>query len=107
MSGWLKGEYIAAGIDQAAAGIRAEAAADAHLSDVRKLARQRDEMESHNAANLSEKHALRAALRKADPNHPLLTNTSLQERVKAAGSRALAMTNDWNAVREAGETFKY
>jgi hypothetical protein len=113
--GWLAGEYIAAGIDQAAAGIREKASAQRHLNDVRELVAQRDaliaernEVYSTNGANFAEKHALRVALAKFDPNHPLITNKALQEKVQEAGMRTLVLTNnDWNAVAIAGQTFKY
>ena len=106
--GWLTGEYIAAGIDQAAAGIRENASAQRHLNDVRELVELKDQYYSTNAANFAEKHALRAALAKFDPNHPLITNKALQEKVQEAGRKTLALTNnDWNAVAIAGQTFKY
>lgn len=103
--GWLAGEYIAAGIEQAGAGARAAAAGQAHLDDVTALARAKNVISNWNAGNLAEKQALREALRKLDPKHPLLVNTDLQERIKAAGQRAYGMTDDWNAAREAGGTF--
>lgn len=105
--GWLAGEYIAAGIEQAGAGARAAAAGQAHLDDVMALKKAKERIEDANAGNLAEKHALRAALRELNPNHPLLQNVSLQERIKDAGIRAVAMTNDFDAARNAGETFKY
>ncbi len=107
MNGWLAGEYIAAGIEQAGAGIREQAAASRDLASTKRLIASRNEIEEANAANLAEKHALRAALKKLDPSHPLLTNISLQERIKEAGVRSVAITNSWNSAREAGETFKY
>lgn len=104
--GWLAGEYIASGLDQAAAGIRANAEASASLDSTRRLIALKDEAESFNAANLAEKQALRVALRKLDPKHPLLVNAALQEKVKSAGRAAFGITNNWDAAREAGETFK-
>jgi len=105
--GWLAGEYIASGLDQAAAGIRANAEASASLDSTKKLIAAKEQIEQYNAANLAEKHALRAALRKLDPQHPLLINASLQERIKSAGVRAMAIADSWDAAREAGDSFKY
>lgn len=65
------------------------------------------EIEMSNAANLAEKQALRGALQKLAPTHPLLTNTVLQEKIKEAGRRALALTDDWTAARDAGGSFIY
>jgi len=110
MNGWLAGGYIADGLNQAAAGQQALADAKSYVGVVNQLVEARQklaEVEDSNAGNLAEKHALRAALRNIDPKHPLIVNTSLQERIKEAGKKALAITNDWNASREAGESFKY
>lgn len=109
MDGWLAGEYIAAGLDQAAAGQRALSDAKSYVGVVNQLVAVRKtlaQVENWNAANLVEKYTLRSALKKTNPNHPLLTNTALQEKIKEAGVRALAITNDWNAPREAGDMFK-
>lgn len=103
--GWLAGEYIAAGIEQAGAGIRAAAAGQAHLDDVQAVLKAKNTIANWNAGNLAEKQALREALRKINPKHPLLVNIDLQERIKAAGQRAFGMTDDWDAAREAGGTF--
>lgn len=106
MSGFWKGEAIAAGIAEGIAGLRAEADAQRDLDRTRRLVAEREEAESVNAMNLAEKAALREALKKFDPNHPLLTNKLLQEKIQQAGARALAMTNDQNAARAAGASFR-
>lgn len=103
--GWLAGEYIAAGIEQAGAGARAAAAGQSHLDDVQKLTADLNELRLGNAGNLAEKYALREQLRLKDPNNALLVNTALQERVKAAGQKAFSLTNNWDAAREAGSSF--
>ena len=108
MNGFLAGEYIASGLEQAAAGERALQAAREYGHVVDQLIACRGELkltEEANAANLAEKHALRAALRKRDPKHPLLTNISLQERIKDAGEAAFSLTRNWDAAREVGESF--
>lgn len=103
--GLLAGDNIAMGMEQAFAGMRAESESKRELERARKQAAAHDEILNANAGNLAEKHALRAALRAVCPNHPLLTNISLQERIKDAGQKAFAITNRWDAAREAGETF--
>jgi hypothetical protein len=35
-----------------------------------------------------------------------LTNKSLQERIKEAGEKSFAITDNWDAAREAGGSFK-
>jgi len=104
--GLLAGDNIAMGMEQAFAGIRAETEAKAELARTQRLVNQLEEGYSDIAANLAEKQALREALRKVDPKHPLLTNTALQEKVKEAGRRALALAKNFDAAREAGATFK-
>jgi hypothetical protein len=94
-------------VADAMGGIAAEAAAATELRRMQKIAANVEELELSNAGNLAEKHALREALAKLDPNHPLLQNVMLQEKIKEAGKRALAMTQDWDAARRAGSTFKY
>ena len=110
MNGWLAGGEIAAGLDAAAAGQRALADSYEYSSVVDKLVRIRKELDNSdtiNAGNLAEKIALRKALQKIDPKHPLIVNISLQERIREAGKKSLSITNNWDAVREAGESFKY
>ncbi len=105
--GLLAGDNIAMGMEQAFAGIRAEADSRAELARAKAMADRLERAHADNAANLAEKHALRKALAQIDPNHPLIVNKALQEKIQAAGERALVMTNNFNAVREAGESFKY
>lgn len=106
MSAIWKADAIAGGLNEAAAGIRAEAAAKAHMRDVDALLAAKNTIANWNAGNLAEKQALREALRKLDPKNPLLVNEDLQARIKAAGQRAYGMTDDWDAAREAGGTFR-
>ncbi|MEJ8837550.1 hypothetical protein [Ramlibacter sp. AN1133] len=75
--------------------------------DAEQLNEAVSKLREDNAANLAEKYALRAALAKLDPDHPLVVNAALRERIHQAGIRAIALTNDWEAAREAGETFRY
>ena len=61
-----------------------------------------------NAANYAEKQALRAALERLDPNHPLIVNKALQEKIQDAGERIAVMSNfDYDAILKAGRDYKY
>jgi hypothetical protein len=104
--GLWAGDAIATGMEMAAMGIRADAAASANLAQAQKMAKTIDILRDANAGNLAEKHALRVALRKLDPKHPLLDNTMLQEKIKDAGRRVLAISDSWDDVRAAGENYK-
>jgi hypothetical protein len=106
MSFW-KGDAIAQGLEGAIRAGQDQREAESALVRTQNLAKRIDALENANAANLAEKHALRAALKRIEPNHPLLTNASLQERIKEAGKRAIAITSDFDSAREAGESFKY
>lgn len=81
--------------------------AETELARTKRLVATIKTVEEWNAGNLAEKHALREALRKLQPDHPLLVNTSLQERIKEAGRRAMTFSDDWDAARQAGESFQY
>jgi hypothetical protein len=105
--GFWAGDAIATGVELANTQMQGARDAQANYDRTKALADRLDDMRNLNAANFSEKQALRMALAKLDANHPLLTNKSLQERIQAAGERALAMTNDWDAVKAAGGSFKY
>lgn len=110
MNGWLAGGEIAAGLEMAAAGQRALSDANSFSRVVDQLVAIRKDLDvavSDNAANYCEKHALRAALAKFDPKHPLLVNKSLQERIQNAGEKVLTITGKNSDVAEAGRTFKY
>jgi hypothetical protein len=105
--GFWAGDAIATGVELANTQMQGARDAQANYDRLKEMVNQRDEMANLNAANFAEKQALRIALEKFDPNHPLLANKSLQERIQAAGERALALTNDWAAVKAAGASFKY
>ena len=61
-----------------------------------------------NAANLAEKHALRVALAKLDPKHPLLSNAHLRERIHRAAEQVYAISSSsWDDIAKAGRDFKY
>lgn len=65
------------------------------------------EMNEANAANLGLRCALEEQLRKVDPTHPLLKDTSLIERIKAAAiSGFYAVSRNFDGAREVGRTFK-
>lgn len=107
MSSFWKADSLATGLELAATQVR-NAKDEAFLvQQYNKLAEQYDELRDANAGNLAEKLALRNALKQIQPNHPLVANTALLERLRAAGKRTMTLTKDWDAVREVGNTFKY
>ncbi len=78
---------------QRAAAVHGEA-----LKDVR-------ELEEAVAANLAEKYALRQQLARFAPDHPLLKNAQLAEKVRELGMRAFAQNRNFDDARAAGETY--
>ena len=81
------------------------AEAQQRLREMEAIEQRIEDLRMTNAANLAEKQALRLTLTKLDPQHPLLINAALREKIQEAGRKALALTNDWDAVREAGTSF--
>lgn len=73
---------------------------------VKKQAERADEAEGFNAGNLAEKLALRKALRKLDPKHPLLTNQELVRRLHKSAQSAFAINRNWDDCRAVGENFE-
>lgn len=106
-NGFWKGDALALTLEQSAQ-------AGKHLRDVNELGevieelkRARKNLIDDVSANLAEKYALREALKKLDPKHPLLTNADLRSRIHEAGKRATLIANDFEGARQAGATFKY
>lgn len=65
------------------------------------------EMNDAHAGNLGIRCALEEQLRYVDPNSPLLKDTSLLERIKAAAiSGFYALNEHFDGAREVGRTFK-
>ena len=63
-------------------------------------------MRDQYSGSLALREALAAALRKVDPDHPLLKDTMLTERVRKAGIFACRMAGgNYQAARDAGESF--
>lgn len=72
------------------------------------MKKERDDALIVNAANYAEKHALRAALAKLDPTHPLLTNKALQEKIQGSGERIWILSKfDNESVAKAGRDYQY
>ncbi len=102
--GFWAGEAIATGLELAAA----ESGRLAAWQTANKLRQQLDELALGNAANLAEKGALRKALARYDPKHPLLTNAHLKERIHRAGERVYLLSEStWTDVLNAGRDFQY
>lgn len=94
-------------IGEAAAAKARELQSRHEAQEMERVAADFNTIKEWNAGNLAEKVALRAALAKLQPDHPLVVNAALQERIREAGCRAIALTDDWDAVREAGTSFRY
>lgn len=62
-----------------------------------------DQQASDIAGNLAEKYALRKALAKLDPNHPLIRNQLLQHKIQEVGVRAFWVNANYDDARKAGE----
>jgi hypothetical protein len=60
-------------------------------------------LKRENGGHIAEKQALRIALSRLSPNHPLLTNATLRKRVQDAGHQATTE----EAARAAGSAVKY
>ena len=112
--GFWAADSIAQSIERVGDAARHNASLDREIAYIKKsqaeyqkLVNEFEEMARSNAANLAEKNALRAALTKFDAKHPLLTNNHLRERIKTAGERVLAVSNNWDDVARAGYDFKY
>jgi hypothetical protein len=107
-------DALAESMNGAFRAISEEARSRTRLQQTQQLAARIDELQKNyddlgdnNAANLAEKHALRTALAKLQPNHPLISNKSLQERIQKAGVTSMRIAGTWDAAAEAGDTFKY
>lgn len=77
----------------------------AYESQIRELTTRAGEAETAVAANLAEKYALRQQLARYAPNHPMLKNVQLLERVRALGERAFAINRNFDDARQAGENY--
>lgn len=86
---------------------RARQAEAAHEKQIEKFQAEIASLEEANAGNLAEKNALRVALAKVDPNHPLLKNASLRQQLHATAYRVLSMNKNWDDVIRYGQNFKY
>ncbi len=107
--------------DSIATGIEADIAARQHEAAMAAMVKDRDgykaacekykaawaQLELDNAANLAEKHALRAALAKFDPKHPLLVDEMLKKRVQELGERAFSINQSYDDAARAGQKLKY
>jgi len=63
------------------------------------------ELEQGVAANLAEKYALRQQLARYAPNHPLLKNAQLAEKIRELGERAFAINRNFDDARAAGQNY--
>ena len=71
------------------------------------LASRLEQLEVSHAAVVAELQAFIKALSQLDPQHPLLTDPALRQRIQDIGKAALAACRDWDHVRDAGESVRY
>ncbi|VTU44946.1 hypothetical protein [Variovorax sp. RA8] len=80
---------------------------------VNQIAAERDEIQrdydtliGQNAGNLALRYAYASELAKFAPDHPLVRDAALRDRIVRHAKDTIQATNgDWNAVRELGATF--
>lgn len=70
-----------------------------------KLVRQFETVSGQNAGNLALRYSLAGALAKAEPNHPLVRDAALRDRIAKHGADTIFKTKDWDQVREVGKTY--
>ena len=106
--GFWAADSIAQSIERVGDAARRSAEIDEEIAWRKQARADYQELALDNAANLAEKHALRVALAKLDPNHPLVTNTHLQERIHKAAEQVFALSGrSWIDVGNVGRDFKY
>ena len=106
--GFWAGDAIAQAIDNAALADRYARSVDAAIERRKEADARYLELALTNSANLAEKHALRTALAKLDPRHPLLTNAHLRERIHHAAEQVYAISSSsWTDIANVGRDFKY
>lgn len=70
-----------------------------------KLVRQYETVSGQNAGNLALRYSFAGALAKVAPNHPLVRDAELRDRIAKHGTDTIFKTHDWDQVREVGQTF--
>ncbi|WP_454912897.1 hypothetical protein [Variovorax gossypii] len=70
-----------------------------------KLVRQYDTVSGQNAGNLALRYSFAVALAEVAPNHPLVRDAALRDRIAKHGSDTIFKTHDWDQVREVGKTY--
>jgi hypothetical protein len=105
--GFWAGDAIAQSLESSIKAQSDLAQTERILENLKRLERDLEKTTMDNAANLAEKYALREALSRLDPRHPLLTNQALRERIHMAGEQAMAISRNYNDARDVGKTFKY
>lgn len=80
---------------------------------INQLAAERDELRrdyetlvGQNAGNLALRYSYAAELAKLAPDHPLVRDAALRDRIVRLAKQTISATDgDWDAVRELGATF--
>lgn len=99
---FAQSEFAGIAFDQAM-----QANRNKHLSDVNELERIIYEYKNSQAKILALRCAMQEVIKNlTGANHPILVDMNLRERIGNAGVTAINMTNDWDAVKRAGASFK-
>lgn len=105
--GFWAGDSLASGLEIASMNNQAAAQARSDAAHFEALNKEIETLVDANAGNLAEKHALRVALEKLDPTHPLLTNPQLREQLHSTATRVYYMGKSWTDVARYGQKLKY
>lgn len=65
-----------------------------------------DTLKEANAGNLAMKYLALRELKRVDPNHPLVRDAALREQVSAGAKKVMKVSDNWDDVREFGQTYK-
>lgn len=68
---------------------------------------EREDLSKTALGHVAEVGALRAALSRFDPKHPLLVNSAIRQRIHAAGQRAFGAVDSEAEARKAGAGARY
>lgn len=107
LASWMAGEMAAS--PRVAAANASAAAADMTalraIKDLNSAVGLSEHMTDVATYNLALRCKLEAVLENYIPQHPVLKDPDLRQRIGKAGQSAYQVTNNWDAVREAGKTF--
>lgn len=107
LSSWMASEMAASPRVAAAnaSAASADMAAIRAIKDLNAAVGLCEQMADVASYNLALRCKLETVLENYIPQHPVLKDQDLRQRIGRAGQSAYQVTNNWDAVREAGKTF--